>query len=262
VIPEAIDQLRREIAGVMTNPLRIAGVTCAICTREVDSGYQLCFRCRSDRSRFEMPQQFGPPGHLTADLVVPLTYAVSGHQAYLDMHKYKDVVSFEAAQRRLMLLAGLFVLTHDSCIDRITRHPVSGLAVVPSLTGRSGPHPLEMMAQLFPHKWHRIQLTAAPNLPADRNQRREANPAYYQCNCDLSGRHIVLFEDTWVTGGHAQGAAVRLRHAGASRVTVLVLARMLKTDYQPTAEFVRRHNLPHPPYELTICPVTGGACPQ
>lgn len=85
MIPEVFDRLRREIAGVMTNPLRVAGVTCAICTREVDSGYQLCFRCRADRSQFEVPARFGPPDHLTSDLVVPLTYAVLGHQAYLDM---------------------------------------------------------------------------------------------------------------------------------------------------------------------------------
>lgn len=90
-------------------------------------------------------------------------------------------MSFEAAQRRLILLTGLFVITHGSCIDRFTRHPVTGLAVVPSLTGRPGPHPLERLAQLFPHSWHRIQLIAAPNLPADRNQRREANPTFYQC---------------------------------------------------------------------------------
>jgi len=261
VIPEVLDRLRREIAGVMTNPIRVAGVTCAICTREVDSGYQLCFRCRVDRSRFEVSGRFGLPQNLTSDLVVPLTYAVLGQQAYIDMFKYKDVVSFEAAQRRLTLLTALFVVTHGSCIDRFSR-PVTGLAVLPSLTGRQGPHPLETFAQLLPQDWRRIQLTAALNLPADRNQRREANPAFYRCPYNLSGHHVVLFDDAWVTGGHAQGAAVHLRNAGADRVTVLVLARMLKTDFGPTAEFVRKHNLPSPPYEVTVCPVTGGACPQ
>jgi len=35
---------------------------------------------------------------------------------------------------------------------------------------------------------------------------------------------------------------VRLRNAGAARVTILVLARLLKTNYAPTAEFVRQYN--------------------
>ncbi len=114
---------------------------------------------------------------------------------------------------------------------------------------------------LFPQNWHRIHLSAAPHLPSGNNERREPNPEFYQCPYDLSGHHVVLLDDTWVTGGHTQGAAVRLRNAGAGRVTILVLARLLKTNYAPTAEFVRRYDLPHPPYTSTHCPVTGGACP-
>ena len=50
---------------------------------------------------------------------------------------------------------------------------------------------------------------------------------------------------------------MRQRNAGAARVTILVFAHFLMTNDAPTAEFV-----PHPPYEITVCPVTGGACPQ
>jgi hypothetical protein len=240
----------------------ISPATCAICAREVDAGHQLRAKCRAHRSRYEVPGNPGFPSPLTSDLVVPLTYAVQGYQAYTDMYKYKDSVSFEAAQRRLALLAAVFVVAHQSCIDRFTGHPVTCLAVVPSLTGRPGQHPLEKFAPLFPQNWHRIQLCAALNLPSDGNQRREPIPAFYQCNYDLTGHHVVLIDDTWVTGGHTQGAAVRLRNAGAARVTILVFARFLMTNYLPTAEFVRKYNLPHPPYEITVCPVTGGACPQ
>lgn len=196
---QQLDAFRREIASVMTNPLRIAGVTCALCTREVDAGYQMCVKCRAHHSRHEVP---GQPGfHLTSDLVVPLTYAVQGYQAYTDMYKYKDSVSFEAAQRRLALLAAVFVAAHGSCIDRFTGQPVTCLAVVPSLTGREGQHPLERFAPLFPQNWHRIRLSAVSILPSDNNQRRESNPAFYQCSNDLTGHHVVLLDDTWVTGG-------------------------------------------------------------
>jgi len=258
-VTQQLDQLLPEIAGVMTNPLRIAGVTCSICTREVTSGYPLCFKCQAHRAGHEVP---GQPGyHLTADLAVPLTYAVQGYQAYTDVYKYKDSVSFEAAQRRLALLTAVFVIAHKFCIDRFTGQPVTCLAIVPSLTGRVGQHPLEKFAPLLPENWHRVRLSAASNLPTDANERREPNPAFYQCSYDLTGHHVVLLDDTWVTGGHTQGAAVRLRQAGAARVTILVFARLLKTSYARTAEFVRLYNLPHPPYTSTICPVTGGPCP-
>ncbi|WP_344850625.1 phosphoribosyltransferase [Kribbella ginsengisoli] len=121
---------------------------------------------------------------------------------------------------------------------------------------------MEKFAELFPLNWHRIQLSPAHDLPSDSNQRREPNPAFYQCNYDLTGHHVVLIDDTWVTGGHTQGAAVRLRNAGAARVTILVFARFLMTNYPPTLEFIRKYDIPHPPYEITICPVTGGVCPQ
>jgi len=39
--------------------------------------------------------------------------------------------------------------------------------------------------------------------------------AGHKCSYDLTGHHVVLLDDTWVTGGHTQGAAVRLRKAGA-----------------------------------------------
>ncbi len=40
-----------------------------------------------------------------------------------------------------------------------------------------------------------------------------------------AGRHVLLLEGTWTSGGHSQSAALALRHAGAASVAILVLAR-------------------------------------
>jgi hypothetical protein len=265
---QLVNRLQPLIAAVMANPLRIPGITCSICTREVQSGYQRCFRCRTDRESYAVPFEFGPPGnqplrYRTADLVVPLTYALKGHQAYTDLLQYKDMRSpSRAALDRLSVLTALFQACHPWCIDRQVGQPVTDLAVLPSLQGRQGAHPLEEIAQYLPRAWRRIQLTAAPDLPPDPNARRQTNPAFFHCTEDLRGRHVVLFDDTWVTGGHAQGGAVSLRNAGAARVTILVLARLLDPSYPDTASFVRRLHLPMRPYDVALCPVIGASCPN
>jgi hypothetical protein len=123
-------------------------------------------------------------------------------------------------------------------------------------------HPLEEVSHLLPGEWRRIKLAAASNLPPDPNDRRQTNPAFFHyVGESLHDRHVVLFDDTWVTGGHAQGAALALRNAGAARVTVLVLGRCLDPGWSETSSFIRRFNLPMKPYDVDVCPVTGGTCP-
>jgi hypothetical protein len=264
---ELVDRLRPLIAGVMSNPLRLPGTTCSICTREVGDGYQRCFRCKADRENNAAPFELGPPGnqpspYRTADLVVPLSYAVKGHQAYTDLLQYKSAVSpSQAAQERLSVLTALFQVCHGRCIDRVIGQPVTDLAVLPSLQDRQGPHPLQSISHHLPRTWQRIQLTAARYLPADPAARRQTNPAFFHCPEPLHNRHVVLFDDTWVTGGHAQGAALCLRNAGAARVTVLTLGRCLEPSWPDTLSFLRRFGLPMKPYDVAICPVTGGSCP-
>jgi predicted amidophosphoribosyltransferase len=43
----------------------------------------------------------------------------------------------------------------------------------------------------------------------------------------LNGRHLLIIDDTWTTGGHAQSLALSARAAGAGAVTIVVLARWL-----------------------------------
>ena len=73
------------------------------------------------------------------------------------------------------------------------------------------------------------------------------------------GRHVLLLDDTWTTGAHAQSAAAALRRAEARAVTVLVIARWLDPSWSPTAVFLR--DLVTRDYDVYRCPVSAG-CPQ
>lgn len=70
--------------------------------------------------------------------------------------------------------------------------------------------------------------------------------------------HVLLIDDTWTTGGHAQSAVLALRKAGASRVSLLVVARWLKEDYGNNKQFIA--SLRTRDFNPGICPWTGGDC--
>ena len=77
----------------------------------------------------------------------------------------------------------------------------------------------------------------------------------------VAGKHIVVLEDTWVQGGHAQSAAAALLLAGALEVTIVVVARRIRTDFQRSLmEASLQRILTDREYSLDICPVTGGDC--
>jgi len=73
------------------------------------------------------------------------------------------------------------------------------------------------------------------------------------------GEHVLVTDDTWVGGGHAQSAVLAARQAGAQHVSVLVLARWLNEDYGSNARFLA--DLASRDFDPQLCPWTGGRCP-
>lgn len=63
----------------------------------------------------------------------------------------------------------------------------------------------------------------------------------------VTGRHVLLVEDTWVTGASAQSAAVALHRAGAGRVTVVCVARLLREKWPPARYLTSRYTTFPPP---------------
>jgi phosphoribosylpyrophosphate synthetase len=75
----------------------------------------------------------------------------------------------------------------------------------------------------------------------------------------VDGAHVLVVDDTWVSGGTAQSVAVALKDAGARAVTILCVARWLRWDWSSTPAFVEEYLTA--PYEPLVCPVTGDECP-
>jgi hypothetical protein len=122
---------------------------------------------------------------------------------------------------------------------------------VPSLPAQPGEHPLhQILSKFVPGPEIRLAAAASAQHP------RDVNPEHFSTNAHLSqGSHVLLIDDTWTGGGHAQSAVLTLRRAGATHVSLLVVARWIKEDYGDNAKFIR--DLSSQDYDPEVCPWTG-----
>ena len=229
--------------GYLRNPVRARRITCTDCATPVD-GYDQCFPCKSHRGRAGL-----------ADATAFLTYAVASQKSGLVMRGYKARPPVAEHRQVVGLLLLVALEGHTQCIETLARSPVTHWAVVPSLPAKPWAHPLRgLVAGRV--KGSEAPLVAAPSV----SQPRAVNPDHFTCSVRMpSESHVLLIDDTWTTGGHAQSAVLALRKAGAGRVSALVVARWLKEDYGGNKRFIA--DLATRDYDPSICPWTSGHCP-
>jgi hypothetical protein len=227
--------------GYLRNPVRRQGVTCAVCVAPV-VGYERCYQC----------DHRGHAG--LADVAAFLTYAVAGQQSGYVMRGYKAQPPVGEHQTIVTLLLLVGLSGHAGCPGALAGAPVTQWATVPSLPARPGEHPLHrIVGAVAPGPEAVLTAAATAQFP------RDVNPGHFRADAALSpGSHVLLIDDTWTGGGHAQSAVLALRQAGAARVSVLVVARWIREDFGNSG-FLSA--LASRDYDPRTCPWTGGACP-
>jgi fructose 1,6-bisphosphatase len=205
---------------------------CRTCRGPVQAGYARCYQCDLAHARC---------GGLLADVVAPVAYAVKGGRLAGDLWRYKSGTpgAAEAAARLAAMLAG-YVREHGDQVWRaagMTAGP--GLAaVVPSGQGRAGPHPLlGIVASCVDVPI--VPLSAAPGAAArSRGLADGVAVGWLMAGGAVAGADVLLVDDTWVSGGSAQSAAVALKAAGARRVALVVIGRHVDPAHPRSAEFL------------------------
>ncbi len=239
--------------GYLRNTVRQDQVTCAVCATPV-AGFRLCYQCQRRRGRAGL-----------ADATGFLSYAVAGQQSGYLMQGYKARPPVPEHRTIVALLVLLGLARHGACAGRAAEAgrpgaavtpvtPVTHWATVPSLEAREGEHPLHgIVSRLAPG--HEVVLAAAGEVDCPR----DLDPRHFRAAPLPAGAHVLLVDDTWARGGHAQSAVLALRAAGAARVSVLVAARWINEDFGANAVFLR--GVSGRDYDPAICPWTGAACP-
>ncbi|MGB6182528.1 MAG: amidophosphoribosyltransferase [Rhodococcus sp. (in: high G+C Gram-positive bacteria)] len=196
-----------------------------------------------------------------ADLVVSLAYGIQGHQSGKMLRQYKDDPSGDAmAQHRAVMQRMLFLglIHHEACVGKGVGLPVNLRVCVPSLSGRVGPHPFEVICDNMNATGDNVRLRVAPGASAAREVRGDLFEVFPEGAA--RGQHMLVLDDTWTTGSRAQSAAIALRRGGAKAVTVMTIGRWITPGF---AEHIRTfvNSKLTTDYEPLRCPVTGGDCP-
>lgn len=194
---------------------------CDVCWGFSNPDFETCFKCGHE------------PNSL--DVMVPITYSGHGGQIHLALRNYKDGGS-ESVRRyaaiRLAAILWRFLEDHEACVARgAGADQLDLVTIVPSSDPeRDEQSPFAKLTGWIEPIKSRLHRTLEPTGEVEG---REFDPDRFRATTDLSGRSVLLLDDTWVTGGHAQSAAHALRAAGASKVACVVIGRHVRPEFEP-----------------------------
>ena len=236
-----VAELSDPYANFMLGPRRGRDV-CAQCFNLTD-GFSRCYAC-AHGGRF-------------LDAMVPISYSVAGEQLHHALAGYKRLQGSSARRLTLGLAAVLWrhLALHETCLARATEVEAFTLVTtVPSGSlERDAAHPLHELVSLvaplhgrYERVLQRSETPAAPH---------EFHADKYQPVRDISGRAVLLIDDTWTKGANAQSAAAALKAAGADSVAALVIGRYVNRGWHHNDRQLRA--LPQP-YDWSRCPLCAG----
>ncbi len=210
---------------------------CLICCGPAEAS-AVCFACRLVGRRLALPLVSVSPARL-CPLPGPLYTVLMG---------YKESPVPEARARfspMVCQLFDVFFATHSACVDG--DDPVDQVLAVPSSARPSGPPLAGVRVGRCRAVQARYAFSGRPALPRPGDARAHAAPSATGLSSRrpgapaVQGRHLLLLDDTYVSGARAQSAAAALRLAGAGSVQIVVAGRVLRPDRVPAhADFLRR----------------------
>lgn len=247
-LPPGVQEIGRALAAdagtYLHSTVREPGVTCIVCAAPVD-GYERCIPCN----------RHARTGLALADRVGSLIYAVKpDSQAYRVVRNYKAPMSGLTLLDTMRALLALGLRGHQGCAAKLSGLSTHGWTVVPSTGGRTTLPTL--LAGLSRHADAEVSVRFV-GLAGSRVLR----PAEWQIDTTTRlPEHVLLVDDSWVTGAHAQAVACALKAAGTRQVSIFTVARILDPCWQANDNFIRTRFF-GVGFDWARCPWTGGDCP-
>jgi hypothetical protein len=169
-------------------------------------------------------------------VVAPIAYAVRGGRLAIDLWRYKsDRADAAESAARLRTMLAAYLADHGESVWRAAGMAAPAVAaVVPSGRGRPGGHPLPGLVRSCID----VPLVGLSVVPEEAAHVRGVDPRWLRVDAPVAGVDVLVIDDTWVSGGSAQSAAVALKLAGAYRVAIIVLGRHINPDDPRSAQFL------------------------
>lgn len=224
--PRTVDDFAAPYVNILVRVPPAGPGVCAVCHSIVSSQWAVCFKCKLAREAI---------GRGVADLTAFVSMAPSDEQLARDLRSYKTA-SVRGLDRQLKTWGLGAVLwkwlgRHEPCLTRRAGIPQFDLiTTVPSTSGRTV-HPLRTVVTgvvVGSDKRHADLLTVAKT-----DLQRAQSPDRYRATADLRGARVLVIDDTWTSGAHAQSASAALKAAGAATVGVLAIGRWFDRTWNP-----------------------------
>jgi predicted amidophosphoribosyltransferase len=216
-----VDEASQAYQRAMRNIAPAGPGICRVCWGFIDPEYDTCFKC----------------GHQpdSLDVMVPITYSEHLGQFHLALRNYKDGDSESIRRHDAVRLAAIlwrFLRDHEACVARAADVDDFDLVtIVPSSNPeRDKQSPFAKLTGWIEPIKERLHRTLEPTGEVEG---RDFDANRFKSIADLSGRSVLLLDDTWATGGHAQSAAYALMAAGAQKVALVVIGRHVRPEYEP-----------------------------
>lgn len=137
------------------------------------------------------------------------------------------------AMPRLAAILWRFLEQHEVCVARAAG--VSEFGIVTTVPSRGSDEQRKNLQTIV--KW--CDPISDRYVPLLRTTGEAANQrAYderrYAARQPVGGEQVLLIDDTWAGGGHAQSAAHALKSAGARSVGLVVIGRHVRPEWQVT----------------------------
>jgi predicted amidophosphoribosyltransferase len=216
-----VDEASETYQRAMRNIAPAGSDICRVCWGFIDPDYSTCYKCGHQ------------PDHLA--VVVPITYSEHLGQIHLALRNYKDGSS-ESIRRhdsiRLAAILWRFLREHEECVARAAGvDSFDQVTIVPSSSPeRDKQSPFARLTGWIEPIKARLHRTLEPTGEVEG---RDFDPNRFRSVSDLSGKSVLLLDDMWATGGHAQSAAYALTAAGARNVALVVIGRHIRRDFEP-----------------------------
>ncbi len=237
-----VGELTALYGNFMLGP-RPGPAVCEVCF-DLTSGRQRCYGCaHADQ---------------WLDAVTPISYSVAHEQLHHALAGYKRPPSDVARRFEVELAAVLWrhLAAHERCVARAAGTDVFELVTtVPSSTReRDATHPLHrVVGELVgPTRGRHERLLRGSGA---RVEARRFRVDKFQAVRDLTGRSVLLIDDTWTTGANARSAAAAMKAAGAGVVAAVVIGRHLHREWDQNDRQLRALESP---FDWDTCAVHEG----
>lgn len=207
--------------GTYTPPPPAGPGVCDVCHAVPGPEYTRCWSCHNSTESVNRPLK----------LIVPISLYRVGEQLHTVLKDYKRSPSERVRERHLYQVAAIlhrFLREHARCIEQAAGGTWDTVTIVPSKQARAEPHPLENAIKLGKSLGPLYRALLAADQP-ETIDRVYGDIRGFKTIEDVTGRRILLIDDTFTSGATFQSAASRLALDRATVVAGVVIGRVITT---------------------------------